>query len=607
MSGRSSITLAFQSYWCAGTGGGRGRHLDAVCHRDNAGFPAMPMTEVKGTLREAAERLAETGAAGWSPKIVNELFGERTEDGGAGGEGALEFVGDARMAGADRGLAGLSRRPGTLFIRIAATRIDSNGVALDRSLRFVECAVPVRLHGSICILEGRAAPANWIALLDAAAAAMTALGKLKNDGNGRVLASVSEDSAHRPDSAAHGGLSETLAKAGKALVILRQHRLAIFSARGATEAGHKTLEAPTGAALLGWCAQTGPYDGFTDPFAVFHSGALSFGTALPLSQSGARSIPFPRNLFAPKGSDGMRDGFLDTQEISIGAPVGDDHTQYEALKKTFLTSNPAGLSHVCAGKGQRLRTATKDGRAAKGQLFGFQHLSGKDGSLYVAEISRDETISDDDWNRVLSCFHRKILRLGRSKGNSFGGGFECMVTAADDNGFEPEKPVDRVQVLALSDLALLDSMGAATCHPTASMLGLPETMPLNIRDSVISQRRHAPWNGQLRRRDIERQVIEAGSVLSFDVPHGMDTAAIEVGLRRAGIWREVGYGKIWVNPAFLASAKLAAFDAGQIESLATLFPGEADAGNTGSADAALGAWWGWRHSNTAQREEEARP
>lgn len=72
MTGRAAVlTLSFRSSWLSGTGGGRGRHRDA------AGLPAMPMSQVKGTLRETAERLAAGGRAGWSDDLVQRLFGAR--------------------------------------------------------------------------------------------------------------------------------------------------------------------------------------------------------------------------------------------------------------------------------------------------------------------------------------------------------------------------------------------------------------------------------------------------------------------------------------------------------------------------------------------------
>ena len=66
------------------------------------------------------------------------------------------------------------------------------------------------------------------------------------------------------------------------LLILTPTERAAFSARAATEGDHQTLNYIPGAALLGWAAAR-LYDDMEDPFCVFHSGAVRFSNALPLT------------------------------------------------------------------------------------------------------------------------------------------------------------------------------------------------------------------------------------------------------------------------------------------------------------------------------------
>ena len=200
----AALELKFRSWWLSGTGGGRGRHLDAVCHRDVHGLPAMPMSQVKGTLRETAERLADAGRAGWRDDLVTRLFGSRTEEKGQGfrteeegqsSEGAVAFLGDAEMSANDRkDLTGVEpparERREALYRRIAATRIDDRGAAADRTLRYVEAAAPVKLIGRLEWVASDPPDIDWIALLDAACAATLAFGKLKLDGYGTAIASA---------------------------------------------------------------------------------------------------------------------------------------------------------------------------------------------------------------------------------------------------------------------------------------------------------------------------------------------------------------------------------------------------------------------------------
>ncbi len=560
---QAQINIEFRSYWLAGTGGGHGRHLDAACYRDSDGLPAIPMSQIKGTLRQTAERLAATKAASWSQETVNLLFGERTEDGGEGEAGVLQFIGDAMIADPQRDF--FKQYAAVLFERLPATKLNDDEVAEDRTLRFAEGVVPLSLKGSI-VWEGEEPVLNnWVDLLDSAAAATLAFGKNKNDGYGKAIAEVEEC---KSPNAASSSVPMDISRSRKVHLILEQNLSVIFSESSATEGAHKSVSAPTGASLLGWCAAKGSYLKFDDCLNMFHTGAVKFGNAAPISEDGSHCLPFPRNLFAPKEDVAKisAGGQLNSEIVRVGSPAqGEaDDTQFEALKGAFLSSN---IEVVNIPKGQRLRTATNEGRAKPSQLFGYQHLSAVGQTRYVAEIEASTSISDDDWNRLLKTFSGKTLRLGRAKGTGYGGEFACSILPVPDEKqrYQSEPATDRIRILALSDLALVNEFGCSTCQPTAEHFNLSDYHSFDSRDSVISVRRFAPWNGKLKSRDIERQIIEAGSVISFKIKANTDQSAdnetnanLDVGLRNVGIWRETGFGKVWVNPKFLTGEKLIA-------------------------------------------------
>lgn len=552
---RAGIDIEFQSFWTAGTGGGRGRHLDAVCHRDEQGFPAMPSSQVRGTLRETAERLAKSRLLGWTDAMVDKVFGSRTENGGRGKPGGLQFSGDFEVGDTVR--SPFAGRQELLFERIAATRINEDGVAEDKTLRYIEAAVPLTLTTFIEWGAKDVPPENWVALLDAVAAATLAFGKAKNDGYGRAIASVASAA---PLVNAQAEIIQEILEADRVILLLEQTQPAIFSEKSATEAAHRTVSAPTGASLLGWCAAKGAYDDFEDPFAVFHTGRVQFGDAAPISKDGGLSVPFPRNLFAPKGAEiRTPEGHLILDQIHVGAPPQDQagDTQFEAIKGDYLSGAATIVKSV---KGQRLRTATDQGRAARSQLFGFQHLSPLGNPRYAAEVSRDATIGSADWGRVLKAFHGRTLRLGRARSAGFGGEFICSVVLPPSGNFASLSlpAADRVRVLALSDLALIDDRGSPTNRPKPSEFGLSDAWVFDARDSVIATRRIVPWNGQLRGRDMERLTISAGSVLSFSRRKEIKGVPPVVGRSVVGAHREIGYGQVWINPAFMAGDVLPA-------------------------------------------------
>ena len=196
----------------------------------------MPMSQVKGALRETAERLAKIGRAGWNRSRVGRVFGERADKAGLSAPGAVAFLGEAVIAESDRtGIAedAAHERRGMLYRRIASTAIDEQGTARDRTLRYVEAAVPVTLKGQLEWIAKDPPDLDWVALLDAAAAATVAFGKLKSDGYGAALASVASE--EEPLSGPPPAISRALREARRVRLRLTQTRPAIFSARAATE------------------------------------------------------------------------------------------------------------------------------------------------------------------------------------------------------------------------------------------------------------------------------------------------------------------------------------------------------------------------------------
>lgn len=338
-----------------------------------------------------------------------------------------------------------------------------------------------------------------------------------------------------------------------ALLALTATESVIFSERAATEGEHKTLTYVPGAALLGHAAGGGRYGRFADPFVVFNSGRVRFSNALPLTDDGQAAYPVPQVLFEPKHArGGIIDNALNPQAVTVGRPTGSE--QREPLKDVFVSA--AGRV-VRPSLGGRLRTATRNGRAADGQLFGHQHLEPGAGSRFAATLEADdEALSDGDWTLLLSAFQEKVLRLGRAAGSA-GGGFYCEVIEAKKAELWPAGAVCAgetlpVRVWALSDLALLDDWGAPCFQPTAAMLGLPDGGKFLASESAIALRRYAPWNRALGGRDVERQVIAAGSVFTFR--YEPPVASQQAGRGVVGLWREAGLGRIWTAPPLLSAA-----------------------------------------------------
>jgi hypothetical protein len=184
MTREARIIITFTDWWLSGTGRAGSGDIDAVPHCDRFGCPALPMTQVKGQLRESAKRLAAAHAGGWTADLVSALFGHGGTD-----AAALAFRGDATLdAETVHWFARHRDARSQLTRRRSATSINRLGVAADDTLRRIEAAVPLTLTG-IIVWDGAGAPRpDWIGLLDQACAATLAFGKLKTDGYGRATA-----------------------------------------------------------------------------------------------------------------------------------------------------------------------------------------------------------------------------------------------------------------------------------------------------------------------------------------------------------------------------------------------------------------------------------
>ena len=338
-----------------------------------------------------------------------------------------------------------------------------------------------------------------------------------------------------------------------AQLLLTPERAAVFSRNSTTEGAHKTLLGPPGGALLGWAAAGGRYDDFKGAaWTIFHSGRVRFSNATPLTDNGEPAWPAPQILTYPKtGPKAFVDGRLNqAADVRIGRP-NDDTKQREVMKGLLSAS----FKTVRTTTGGRLRTALERGAAAPGRLFGYAHIEPGEDTLYAAAIEADDgALSDLEWRTLVAAFDGKVLSLGRGAGTSYGGGYACE--ARDGEGLDlwprgrcAQADGKRVRVWALSDCALLDERGMPTFRPTSEALGLPNGGILDERESAISARRYAPWNRTLKGRDLDRQVIEAGSVFTFRYANGVPWDSDGPG--SVGLWREAGLGRIWVSPPFL--------------------------------------------------------
>jgi CRISPR/Cas system CSM-associated protein Csm3 (group 7 of RAMP superfamily) len=137
------IEVGFFTYWHCGSGSSGGSRVDALVAKDSDGLPYIPAKTLKGHIREMAETLGDC-------EFVNECFGGSSDEKDScydekykGKEGKCYFSNAIIEESIEKDLTPY------LFTTLSSTKIDKNGLAVDRSLREIEVVVPLKLYATI--------------------------------------------------------------------------------------------------------------------------------------------------------------------------------------------------------------------------------------------------------------------------------------------------------------------------------------------------------------------------------------------------------------------------------------------------------------------------
>ncbi|WP_172202830.1 hypothetical protein [Niveibacterium sp. COAC-50] len=330
----------------------------------------------------------------------------------------------------------------------------------------------------------------------------------------------------------------------------------ILSERAATSGGHRSLRHIPGGTLLGAAAsrlyaRLSPEDVFT----VFHSGKVRFGNAYPLSASGAPSFPMPMSLHEVKDAPAESGGRIDAARtynfvrVEAASKVRAAGGQPKQLREGYLTRHGTLVKPQTAF---RLKTAIdpRTGRVAEGQLFGYESL--QSGQRFAAEIAFDADLSPVLRDQVLEVLSGQIS-VGRSRSAQYGRA-RTELRALEPNTPSLQGLGRRVSLWLLSDLAACHE-GVPTFSPQPQDLGLPSGRFVP-EASFLRVRRYAPYNTHRRLPDLERQVISAGSVLTFEFDAELDAAELARTLAAGlGLHREVGLGVAIALPEWLSDTQ----------------------------------------------------
>lgn len=164
--------VEFFDFWHLGSGTSAGVSLDSLVVRDEYGFPYVPGKTIKGLIRENIEYLDSTK--------VTKIFGAE------GSKIADSYFSNATLDNTTRDhLRANPLLVKHLFDKVTSTKIGSNGIAEDKTLREIEVVVPLSLEGTIeCDDEE---------IIKSAMAMIKQMGLNRNRGLGRCQVSEVKD------------------------------------------------------------------------------------------------------------------------------------------------------------------------------------------------------------------------------------------------------------------------------------------------------------------------------------------------------------------------------------------------------------------------------
>lgn len=326
----------------------------------------------------------------------------------------------------------------------------------------------------------------------------------------------------------------------------------IISQRAASTSGHIGLNHLPGSTFLGAVAQQLyaklPLD---EQLTIFHSGKVRFATALPVTTDGKPSYPVPICWHYQK--DEKKDERSITNHQHYRHPDGQP-VQYR--DEFFIFDK----KHFFKPESQyRLRTAIdpKTGRTVDGALFGYAALP--KGALFWGKLEADDgCISQQRFDQIVDTLKQGV-RLGSSRSAEYGRvAIELLdKTKADKLALPIPQPAQTVMLWLLADAALQDEYGQTTLQPSATAVDLPTHFSLDFSKTYVRTTRYAPYNGHRQRRELERNVLLAGSVLHFssDTAPASADDLLKIQTQGIGLYRQNGLGWVWVNPNCLAKTK----------------------------------------------------
>lgn len=144
--------ITFYSNWHCGSGLAAGADTDELVIKDREGLPYVPGRTVKGLLREAATMLRQF--MNISEESIDRLFGQSGDAEDFGCRSNVSFT-DAELCRDERFNIIDNQLKEYLYMSVASTAIETDGIAKEHSLRKIETTIPCCVYGSVLNVDER--------------------------------------------------------------------------------------------------------------------------------------------------------------------------------------------------------------------------------------------------------------------------------------------------------------------------------------------------------------------------------------------------------------------------------------------------------------------
>jgi hypothetical protein len=309
----------------------------------------------------------------------------------------------------------------------------------------------------------------------------------------------------------------------------------ILQASSNTQGKMSSLDFIPGSAFLGMVASR--YNEFSDPFKIFHSGAVKFCDAAPI-KDGKEFFKIPLSYFHEK-----LDGSKIYNHHLLSREESEKFTQLKQMRSGYINDEKKKLS-LDRDFSQKSAYDKNKRRSMDSQMYGYEAF--RAGMKWRFSVKFDANVSEDDISRAKETLERST-RLGKSKSAEYGAVEIKFIGENTDEIRSFTPPEGYTFIYAKSRLALVDENGNPSYDVKYILPNLDDDK-VKYEKTQIRISNFTPYNGARSTKDYERACINKGSVIALKNLSVEQIAALKNGV---GAYLSEGFGEVLINPWFL--------------------------------------------------------